>query len=1158
MKLEQSRAEETMLLKKKNVLGLTICGQEHEMQILQQLSEHFNNLSKKNKIDADLDVESDFSIGNVSAVLSDDPENETEQERKIRLGEMTPFGTVLQANQISAKESQVSKYLKQQEKLRKNFINKNARTANIESTPSASRVIQKYRKLSKKIPLRTETVQSNKIKTVDSLLSDEVPLNYNESSGSEYVPSDNESNPSELEIDDIPLKRSRTTRRKKKSAELFSDDSESDTLPNEKHFKMKVPKERDDGDEEEYERRIHEYEKSCDTNRIFFYEFDNNNFKIPLNVWSILYNYQKVGVQWLWELHQQGVGGILADEMGLGKTIQLIVFLSGLYYSKLKNKYNCFCGLGPSIVVCPTTLMYQWVKEFHIWLPPIRVAILHACGSFSGRKSNLIRDIYRCRGVLITSYAGMVQHSDEILRYNWHYSILDEGHKIRNPNAKITLSVKQLKTPHRIILSGSPLQNNLEELWSLFDFIYPGKLGALPLFQAQFAVPITHGGYSNASDTEIQIAYKCATVLKEFISPYLLRRSKVDVKSHIELPEKNEQVLFCQLTDVQRNLYKAYIESGEVHRILEGQAQIFVGIINLRKICNHPDLYSGGQKLLIHDDKNDVLEEDHYGFWKKSGKMIVLETLLKMWYRQKHKVLLFTQSRQMLNILENFVNFRSYKYLKLDGSTYIGSRQPLIDKFNTNSEYFIMLLTTKVGGLGVNLTGADRVVIFDPDWNPATDTQARERAWRIGQRQNVTIYRLISVGTVEEKMYHRQIFKQFLTNKVLKDPKQRRFFKSNDLFELFTLKESSEEGSTETGAIFAGIGSEVNMNILNLKKKLKKKQLKKQQDKKLSLQFSENKIEKMKQIAQRISQKLSQQVSASKRQCEQNRPTTLIEKTDANEEQTMIKAVGENEEDRLSKKYLQTEEIEARANKRPSLSISSNIRNAADKCEYSDFAVSINALEKFHKKKHRKSNFEGEYVPYLKFSKKSEIKTENDKNVKAVEDEYVLKKLFSKAGICSALQHDTIMEGGPPDFALVEREAERIAQHAINELKRNQEQCFPAHTGIPNWTGKHGIRPKTNKSSPNVLSASDVLDRLKKRNSLAEVSSSEKQILTDLRNFISSEGGTAATDRIIETFQNQLPASATPLFKCMLNKICSFYRGPDKKGYWTLKTEFLH
>ena len=165
----------------------------------------------------------------------------------------------------------------------------------------------------------------------------------------------------------------------------------------------------------------------------------------------------------------------------------------------------------------------------------------------------------------------------------------------------------------------------------------------------------------------------------------------------------------------------------------------------------------------------------------------------------------------MLDILEPFVREQNYTYLRLDGTTGIGSRQPMIEKFNKSPDIFVFLLTTRVGGLGVNLTGANRVIIFDPDWNPSTDTQARERAWRIGQQKDVTIYRLLTSGTIEEKIYHRQIFKQYLTNRVLKDPKQRRFFKSNDLYELFTLKDTDNQ-STETEAIFAGTGSEVASN----------------------------------------------------------------------------------------------------------------------------------------------------------------------------------------------------------------------------------------------------------------------------------------------------------------------------------------------------------
>merc|ERR1719319_1441020 len=184
--------------------------------------------------------------------------------------------------------------------------------------------------------------------------------------------------------------------------------------------------------------------------------------------------------------------------------------------------------------------------------------------------------------------------------------------------------------------------------------------------------------------------------------------------------------------------------------------------------------------------------------------MVVIHSLLKLWKKQGHRVILFSQSRQMIKILEKYVKGQGYSYLKLDGTTAVSSRQGLIKKFNT-SDIFVFLLTTRVGGLGVNLTGANRVVIFDPDWNPSTDMQARERSWRIGQKKQVTIYRLMTAGTIEEKIYYKQI----LVNRVLKDPKQRRFFKSNDLYELFTLTEATEDGDTETSAIFAGTGSNI-------------------------------------------------------------------------------------------------------------------------------------------------------------------------------------------------------------------------------------------------------------------------------------------------------------------------------------------------------------
>jgi DNA excision repair protein ERCC-6 len=338
------------------------------------------------------------------------------------------------------------------------------------------------------------------------------------------------------------------------------------------------------------------------------------------------------------------------------------------------------------------------------------------------------------------------------------------------------------------------MQNNLTELWSLFDFVFPGRLGTLPVFQAQFAVPINIGGYANATNIQVQTAYKCAVVLRDLINPYLLRRMKNDVAA--DLPRKSEQVLFCKLTKTQRTAYEEFIGSSDMESIFAGKRQVLYGVDILRKICNHPDL--------VYREMLQKKEGYHYGAEAKSGKMKVVKALLELWKRQGHRTLLFSQTRQMLDILERFVNdIGGLEYRRMDGSTNIGIRQTIVDEFNTNTSVDVFLLTTRVGGLGINLTGADRVIIFDPDWNPSTDVQARERAWRLGQKREVTIYRLMTSGTIEEKIYHRQIFKQFLTNKILKDPKQRRFFKMNDLHDLFTLAGNDTEG-TETGDMFAG------------------------------------------------------------------------------------------------------------------------------------------------------------------------------------------------------------------------------------------------------------------------------------------------------------------------------------------------------------------
>ncbi|KAK1266905.1 Chromatin structure-remodeling complex protein SYD [Acorus gramineus] len=548
--------------------------------------------------------------------------------------------------------------------------------------------------------------------------------------------------------------------------------------------------------------------------------------KIPETIFEKLFDYQKVGVQWLWELHCQRAGGIMGDEMGLGKTVQVVSFLGALHFSKMYK---------PSIVVCPVTLLRQWEREANKWYPSFHVEILHDSahgpsyrqkntkseesdyeseGSLDGEDERILpvkskkrwddlvdRVLSSESGLLITTYEQLRILGEKLLDTEWGYAILDEGHRIRNPNADVTLVCKQLQTVHRIIMTGAPIQNKLSELWSLFDFVFPGKLGVLPVFEREFGVPITIGGYANATPLQVSTAYRCAVVLRDLIMPYLLRRMKADVNA--QLPNKTEHVLFCSLTMEQRTVYRAFLASSEVEQIIGGSRNSLYGIDVMRKVCNHPDLLER-EHSSTHPD---------YGNPERSGKMKVAAQVLKAWKDQGHRVLLFTQTQQMLDIIESFLIASGYTYRRMDGITPVKQRMALIDEFNNSSHVFVFILTTKVGGLGTNLVGANRVIIYDPDWNPSTDMQARERAWRIGQKRDVMIYRLITRGTIEEKVYHRQIYKHFLTNKILKNPQQKRFFKARDLRDLFTLQDDTLDSSTETSNIFSQLSEDVNLSL---------------------------------------------------------------------------------------------------------------------------------------------------------------------------------------------------------------------------------------------------------------------------------------------------------------------------------------------------------
>ncbi|XP_071010982.1 DNA excision repair protein ERCC-6 isoform X2 [Oncorhynchus clarkii lewisi] len=1091
------------------------------------------------KIEAELlledDVDEEPGPSTLGSMLM--PAQETEWEELIRTGHMTPFGTRVPQKEekkeprkfMLSENSGFDAYLADQAKMavdrkrpaplkqkKKTAVGKEGKKTKEAALPSYS-VDKKLQKRMRKLQ-RTALKAHSKApaKRVTSIPKPRTKLQAGgdemDSEGSEYLPSDELMDPEreewedrdegwgeEDEVDYYELKPYRKKseekgggkkgKRRERDEEYYPDSSEEDKGTGKKG-KEKMKK--DDGDVEFYKQRIRRWrrlrlrereekrERGEEESDQSDAEFDEG-FKVPGFLWNKLFKYQQTGVRWLWELHCQQAGGILGDEMGLGKTIQVIAFLAGLSYSKLRTRGSNYRyqGLGPTVIVCPATVMHQWVSEFHTWWPPFRVAVLHDTGSFTQTKK-LISEMAACHGVLITSYSAVRIMQETLQRYDgWHYVILDEGHKIRNPHAGVTTACKQFRTPHRFILSGSPMQNNLKELWSLFDFVFPGKLGTLPIFMEQFSVPITMGGYSNASPVQVQTAYKCACVLRDTINPYLLRRMKADVKANLSLPDKNEQVLFCRLTEAQREVYQGYLDSKEVYQILNGDMQVFSGLIALRKMCNHPDLFSGGPKILKGIPEDQLTEEEHFGFWKRSGKLMVVESLLRLWFKQQHRVLLFTQSRQMLGILEVFVRENGYTYVKMDGTTTIASRQPLIARYNEDKSIFVFLLTTRVGGLGVNLTGANRVIIYDPDWNPSTDTQARERAWRIGQKKEVTVYRLLTAGTIEEKIYHRQIFKHFLTNRILKDPKQRRFFKSNDIYELFTLSNPDGTQGTETSAIFAGTGSDVqapkkpvrprsnhrhsvtNHNVSSTGGGAIPSPSPRTGDRTTPLRsnISFNKNNRLTDSEEADQGEADIPIGQSQTECdtqhsrEEGSNAHIL--TDPDRDQNSILTHKHRDSPVTSPnphKHSHTNSVSPSTQKqrdkhsphkhRESQGPGPSPYKHREKRKHCDSTV------EGPKNKHgnqKQAKVEGHRISYLvkkrSYKGQEEREEQPEKQDQRQSDDYVLAKLFKKSGIHSVMQHDSIMEASNPDFVLVEAEANRVAKDALKALKVSRQHC---------------------------------------------------------------------------------------------------------------------
>ena len=538
------------------------------------------------------------------------------------------------------------------------------------------------------------------------------------------------------------------------------------------------------------------------------------SLRLPTSIVEKLLPYQVTGLRWLCELHSQRVGGIIADEMGLGKTVQVACLLGALQASH---------WTGVNMVVCPATMLGHWYRELTKWCPALRVLVLHE-GSVAVRRGASQKELLAAAfdrsfsppvNVVLLTYSAVRADALSLGRLPWGYVILDEGHSIRNPDANVTKAIKALNTVHRIVVTGAPIQNKLMELWSLFDFVFPGRLGTQETFAKQFSGPIVAGTWAKASALQSMTAHQLAVKLRELVQPYLLRRVKKDVST--QLPPKSEKVIFTKLTSAQMALYRSFLASPALLAVLDGSTRSFRALGMLQKLCNHPGLFEDKQLqeegAIGTPDRGGL--EDGVPFtgsessrkrlgataWRESGKMVAAVSIVRAWLEAGHRVLWFCQGREMLDVVEGYAAHEAgWTYMRMDGTTAVSRRQTMVDTFNHDQSVQVFLLTTRVGGLGVNLTGADRVLLFDPAWNPSVDAQARERAWRIGQTRPVVVYRLISAGTIEEKVYERQVFKQVLMSRVLGKAASSRTVEQSHLRELFTLVEPNGVVSAPSSA----------------------------------------------------------------------------------------------------------------------------------------------------------------------------------------------------------------------------------------------------------------------------------------------------------------------------------------------------------------------
>ena len=487
--------------------------------------------------------------------------------------------------------------------------------------------------------------------------------------------------------------------------------------------------------------------------------------EVPKELNTTLRYYQKTGFKWLKILDNFKFGGILADDMGLGKTVQILSIILDYVQNYGKSEDVIFGQetlnkKRASVVIAPSSLTLNWKNEAEKFASSLKTLVIR--GTLQERK-NLIKNIPNYE-LVITSYDLLKRDIDlyKEMDYNFRFIIADEAQYLKNSNTQNAKTIKNLKGDTKYALTGTPIENSLAELWSIFDFIMPGYLYTYKKFKELYEIPIVKEENINALEK-----------LRTLIEPFVLRRTKKEVLT--ELPEKATTVLESEMNEEQEKIYLSYLANikEEVANLIDenlygkNQIKILSALTRLRQICCHPSLFI----------------EDYKG---ESSKLEQCIEIIEEAINSKHKILLFSSYTSMLKLIEERLKEKNINYFKLTGATKVEERVALVDEFNNNEEIKIFLISLKAGGTGLNLTGADMVIHYDPWWNISTENQATDRAYRIGQKNNVQVYKLITKNSIEEKIYKLQQKKAKLIDNVL-DTKTMFINKltKDDIMELF-------------------------------------------------------------------------------------------------------------------------------------------------------------------------------------------------------------------------------------------------------------------------------------------------------------------------------------------------------------------------------------